>query len=82
MLLSEEEGVEKPSPEIFRRAYERLGVAPNETVHVGDELDRPGPEGEEEHKETGEDLTGVEVVPSLSHVVEWVRGRNSLSGVA
>ncbi len=43
---------------------------------------RPGPEGEEEHKETGEDLTGVEVVPSLSHVVEWVRGRNSLSGVA
>lgn len=40
VLLSEEEGVEKPSPEIFRRAYERVGAAPDQTVHVGDELDR------------------------------------------
>lgn len=41
-------------------------------------LRRPGPEGEEEHKEPGEDLTNVEVVPSLGHVVEWVRKRNGL----
>ena len=39
VLLSEEEGVEKPSCEIFRRACERLGVKPWETVHVGDELE-------------------------------------------
>lgn len=38
VLLSEDEGVEKPSCEIFRRACERLGVKPQETVHVGDEL--------------------------------------------
>ena len=30
------EGVEKPDPAIFRTALERLGVAPGETVHVGD----------------------------------------------
>ena len=39
VLLSEEEGVEKPSCEIFKRACERLGVKAHETVHVGDELD-------------------------------------------
>ncbi len=39
VLLSEEEGVEKPSCEIFRRACERLCVKPQETVHVGDELE-------------------------------------------
>ncbi|OSD03963.1 HAD hydrolase subfamily IA REG-2-like protein [Trametes coccinea BRFM310] len=94
VLLSEEEGVEKPSGEIFRRACERMGVKPHETVHVGDELDcdyhgakacgfeallvrRPGPEGEEERKEPGEDLTNVQVVPSLSQVVDWVQQRNS-----
>ena len=36
---------------------------------------RPGPEGEEERKEPGEDLGGVQVVPSLSQVVEWVQQR-------
>ena len=38
-LLSEEEGVEKPSCEIFQRACQRVGVASGETVHIGDELD-------------------------------------------
>ncbi|KAI0365621.1 HAD hydrolase subfamily IA REG-2-like protein [Pilatotrama ljubarskyi] len=93
VLLSEEEGVEKPSCEIFQRACARLGVKSSETVHVGDELDcdyhgakacgfralllrRPGPEGEEERKEPGEDLTDVEVIPSVSHVVEWVQRQN------
>ena len=39
MLYSEKEGVEKPSSEIFHRACERLGLKPEETVHIGDELD-------------------------------------------
>ena len=33
---------------------------------------RPGAEGEGEHKEPGEDLTGVSVVHSLSEVVDEV----------
>ena len=36
ILVSEEEGVSKPSPEIFHRAAERLGVRPAECVFVGD----------------------------------------------
>lgn len=36
ILDSHEEGVEKPDPEIFRRALERLGVAPGRAVYVGD----------------------------------------------
>jgi putative hydrolase of the HAD superfamily len=38
------EGVEKPDPELFRRALARLGAKPNEALHVGDvaELDVEG----------------------------------------
>ncbi len=36
---------------------------------------RPGPEGNEERKEPGERLDGVQVVPGLSRVVEWVKER-------
>ncbi|KAJ7178433.1 HAD hydrolase subfamily IA REG-2-like protein [Mycena crocata] len=46
ILLSESEGVEKPSPEIFLRALRRVNeklerpITPSECVHVGDELER------------------------------------------
>jgi putative hydrolase of the HAD superfamily len=36
VTVSSVEGVEKPSPEIFRRTLERLEVSASETVHVGD----------------------------------------------
>lgn len=36
VLISEAEGVRKPDPEIFRRALQRLGVRPEESVFVGD----------------------------------------------
>ncbi|HEX6850795.1 MAG TPA: HAD-IA family hydrolase [Candidatus Polarisedimenticolaceae bacterium] len=38
------EGIEKPDPEIFRRALKRLGARPAEALHVGDvaELDGDG----------------------------------------
>ncbi|TCD62797.1 hypothetical protein EIP91_006390 [Steccherinum ochraceum] len=38
MLLSEEEGVEKPSREIYRRACDIAGARLEDTVHVGDDL--------------------------------------------
>lgn len=37
--VSEAVGVRKPRPEIFRHVLEALGTAPEETVHVGDNLD-------------------------------------------
>ena len=36
IVVSAEEGVEKPDPAIFHRAFERLGVRPEDAVHVGD----------------------------------------------
>jgi HAD superfamily hydrolase (TIGR01509 family) len=36
VLDSEVEGVEKPDPEIFLRACERMGVVPEESLYVGD----------------------------------------------
>jgi putative hydrolase of the HAD superfamily len=38
MLFSNEEGVRKPSPQIFQRLLERLGgLQPGEVIHVGDD---------------------------------------------
>jgi putative hydrolase of the HAD superfamily len=36
ILDSHEEGVEKPDPAIFRRAMERLGASPDDSLYVGD----------------------------------------------
>jgi HAD superfamily hydrolase (TIGR01509 family) len=36
-IVSAEVGAEKPNPVIFEAALEELGVAPEETVHVGDD---------------------------------------------
>lgn len=36
LVFSQEVGVEKPHRAIFEAALERLGVAPHETLHVGD----------------------------------------------
>jgi len=36
VIDSHEEGVEKPDPQIFQRALERIGSGPETTVHVGD----------------------------------------------
>jgi putative hydrolase of the HAD superfamily len=38
VTVSSLEGVEKPAPEIFWRTARRLGVRPEETLHVGDSL--------------------------------------------
>ena len=36
IVVSGEEGIEKPNPEIFHRACARLGVEPARALHVGD----------------------------------------------
>jgi putative hydrolase of the HAD superfamily len=38
MLFSDEEGVRKPNPEIFRKAAQKLQTKPHDIVHVGDNL--------------------------------------------
>ncbi|KAG1716631.1 hypothetical protein ID866_509 [Astraeus odoratus] len=43
-------------------------------------LRRPGPDGEGEHKEEGEDLRDVRVAPSLFAVLDWVKQRNGGHG--
>lgn len=45
-------------------------------------LRRPGPDGDGEHKEVGEDLRHVNVVPSLSAVVDWVKSQNGDKGTS
>lgn len=36
VLVSSEEGIRKPNPEIFRRALDALGVDPRKSVYIGD----------------------------------------------
>ncbi|NPB02211.1 MAG: TIGR02253 family HAD-type hydrolase [Methanopyri archaeon] len=40
VVISEDVGVEKPNPRIFKIAVSRLGVAPSEALYVGDRPDR------------------------------------------
>jgi HAD superfamily hydrolase (TIGR01549 family) len=40
LLISDELGVEKPNAEIFKRACHLTDVSLQETLHVGDELER------------------------------------------
>jgi putative hydrolase of the HAD superfamily len=39
ILCSRDVGVRKPNPEVFRIVLDRLGVKPEEAVHVGDRVD-------------------------------------------
>ena len=39
LVISSEEGAEKPSPHIFREALRRFAVTPREALHVGDDPD-------------------------------------------
>lgn len=38
MFFSNENGIAKPNPAVFRRVLGQMGVAPSEAVHVGDHL--------------------------------------------
>lgn len=39
VVISEEVGIAKPEPAIFRHACERLGIAPDAAIYVGDRYD-------------------------------------------
>ncbi|KAH9485461.1 Haloacid dehalogenase-like hydrolase domain-containing protein 3 [Psilocybe cubensis] len=99
IILSEEEGVEKPSPKIFERTLQMVNqnivehegsIRPSQCLHVGDELvsdyqgasnvgwhalllRRTGADGEQEHKEHGEDLKGIQTISSLGGVINWIQ---------
>lgn len=40
LVFSDEAGWAKPNPKIFNAAWEDLGIAPRETVHIGDRANR------------------------------------------
>ena len=40
VFISSELGVDKPDPEIFRRALRIMNLEPNEVLHVGDDPER------------------------------------------
>ena len=42
VVLSSEEGADKPDPRIFRRALGQMDARPAETLHVGDEPAKDG----------------------------------------
>lgn len=80
VLDSGEEGVEKPNPEIFRRALARAAVAPHEAVYIGDlpSIDIAGaesaglrailldPGGHWDHKQCEKAATVLDAVRSIT----------------
>lgn len=77
VLDSSREGVEKPDPEIFRRACARLGVAPERSLYVGDirSVDEVGAAAAGMHfvlLDPFGDYAG-ESTPSITHVGELPR---------
>jgi HAD superfamily hydrolase (TIGR01549 family) len=86
IVLSEEEGIEKPAQEMFMRTLERVSsirgerIRPEECVHVGDELEadyrgatRAGMRALLLRRSgvEGEDLNGVKVIEELSQVLDY-----------
>jgi putative hydrolase of the HAD superfamily len=82
MVISEEVGIKKPDPRIFRMALDRLGVDASEAVFVGDnlELDIAGARGvgmralwlNPDGKEVP---AGVEMVGSLGEILALIQGK-------
>jgi putative hydrolase of the HAD superfamily len=74
MVISEEVGMKKPDPRIFRMALERLGVDASEAVFVGDnlELDIAGMRAVWLNPDGKELPAGVEMVGSLEEILGLV----------
>jgi len=65
VIISADEGVTKPAPEIFTRALDRLGVAPSEAVFIDDT-----PVNVEAARRLGLHATRFRGLPPLRH---WLR---------
>ncbi|MCA9879460.1 MAG: HAD-IA family hydrolase [Thermomicrobiales bacterium] len=63
VIISGEFGVAKPDPAIFHEALQRAGVAPEETVFVGDSV---------EHDIAGAHVSGLRTVWVNRHGTPWV----------
>jgi putative hydrolase of the HAD superfamily len=83
VLTSAIEGCEKPEAEIFRRALERAGAAPERTVHAGNdlELDVRGAIGSGilpvlvDHGRRGTWPRDVDLVGDLFELEQWIAER-------
>ena len=62
IVVSEEVGVWKPDPEIFRIALERCGCGPDDAIYVGDSV---------EHDIPGAHAAGMRAVWVNRHHIEW-----------
>jgi len=77
-IISEEVGINKPQPEIFRIALEMNGVTPDEAVMIGDSYssDIAGAKAAGIDQiwlhEGHADETATYIVPSLSDVPAWL----------
>ena len=72
VVLSEDLGVEKPDPKIFREIFRRLDVKPRECVMVGDDLDadiRP-------MRKWGAGVFHVRTISDLRRLKEFIRERD------
>ncbi|KAM6502198.1 HAD-like domain containing protein [Amanita muscaria] len=83
IVLSEEQGIEKPEREIFLRTIDNVNrkipsgqksIDPAECLHVGDELICFA--GGQAHKEAHESLDGIRVVEGLDDVIRLVESYN------
>jgi putative hydrolase of the HAD superfamily len=67
VVFSSDLGIRKPRPEIFVRALDELGVAPERTLFVGDRLDA--------------DVSGARAVGMRTVQAMWYRAEEDVNGV-
>lgn len=87
LLFSNEVGVAKPHPEIFRQALAALGIQPQEAVHIGDDPRTDVRGARDIGMRTawlahGRQLTGVEcdiVVHNWEDFLTWIGNRVTFS---
>ncbi|NQW23587.1 MAG: HAD family hydrolase [SAR202 cluster bacterium] len=83
-VSSEEAGIEKPHPDIFRAALKKIGAAPEEVVHVGDQVrsDVMGAKDVGMHAVLidrsgySPDTVDCPTIASMSELLELVKGLN------
>lgn len=83
VLVSEEQGIKKPDAEIFRRAVDKLGVFPEESVFVGDHPVNDVLAAQnigmralwKRDRFWQSDVTSDATIDDLSEIISWVESR-------